>query len=82
MTAATPFATTPPSSDFNPGFLAFIAFISLAIILWLLMRNMNARMRRMSYRQAAAGRARNEPQATEDDLTGGPDAPTSPITHE
>lgn len=82
MTATTPFATTPPSSDFNPGFLAFIAFISLAVILWLLMRNMNSRMRRMSYRQSAAGRARNEPQATEDDLTAGPDAPTSPITQD
>ena len=48
-----------------PGFLAFVAFFSLAVILYFLMRNMNSRMRRMSYRQEAAGRTKNQPQATQ-----------------
>ena len=53
------------SSDVAPGFLAFVAFFSLAVILYFLMRNMNSRMRRMSYRQDAAGRTKNQPQATQ-----------------
>lgn len=39
-----------PSTAVSPGIWGFIAFFVLAIALWLLMRNMNARMRRMSYR--------------------------------
>ena len=39
-----------PSTAVSPGIWGFIAFFALAIALWLLMRNMNARMRRMSYR--------------------------------
>lgn len=46
-----------------PGLLAFVAFTFLALALWFLMRNMNARMRRMSYRQQRAHRGRDEPQA-------------------
>ncbi|WP_377644405.1 hypothetical protein [Oryzobacter terrae] len=57
------FATDAPSADSGPGFLAFLAFFVLALALWFLMRNMNARMRRMSYRQQQAGRGRNDPQA-------------------
>lgn len=52
-----------PTTDSVPGFLAFIAFALLAVALWFLMRNMNARMRRMSYRQQQAHRGRDEPQA-------------------
>jgi hypothetical protein len=40
----------------SPGIGAFLAFFALAIALWLLMRNMNARMRRMSYRAEEAQR--------------------------
>jgi len=40
-----------PSSSVGPGFGAFVAFFLLAVALWLLMRNMNARMRRMAYRE-------------------------------
>ena len=40
-----------PSTDIGPGLGAFIAFFAVAIILWFLMRNMNARMRRMAYRE-------------------------------
>ena len=51
-----------PTADGGPGFLAFLAFFLLAIALWFLMRNMNARMRRMSYRQQAAHRGKDDPQ--------------------
>ena len=40
-----------PSSTVGPGIGAFIAFFLLALFLWLLMRNMNGRMRRMAYRE-------------------------------
>jgi type II secretory pathway pseudopilin PulG len=39
-----------PSTLVSPGLWGFAAFFVLAIALYLLMRNMNARMRRMSYR--------------------------------
>ena len=52
-----------PTTDTGPGILAFIAFFLLALALWFLMRNMNARMRRMSYRQQAARRGKDDPQA-------------------
>lgn len=35
----------------GPGVGAFLAFFALAVALYLLMRNMNARMRRMAYRE-------------------------------
>jgi len=57
-----------PTANGGPGFLAFLAFFLLALALWFLMRNMNARMRRMSYRQQAAHRGKGEPQATPEDL--------------
>ena len=40
-----------PSQQAAPGLWAFLAFVFLAVALWLLMRNMNARLRRMSYRE-------------------------------
>ena len=57
-----------PTADGGPGFLAFVAFFLLALALWFLMRNMNARMRRMSYRQQAAHRGKDDPQAGPADL--------------
>ncbi|QGN59177.1 hypothetical protein [Nostocoides sp. HKS02] len=39
-----------PSTLISPGIWGFLAFFVLAVALYLLMRNMNARMRRMSYR--------------------------------
>ncbi|HSO65394.1 MAG TPA: hypothetical protein VLQ78_09865 [Ornithinibacter sp.] len=56
-----------PTTDPAPGFLAFVAFFLLALALWFLMRNMNARMRRMSYRQQAAHRGKDDPQARDGD---------------
>ena len=64
-----------PTADGGPGFLAFLAFFILALALWFLMRNMNARMRRMSYRQQAAHRGKDEAQATPEDLAAEPDGP-------
>lgn len=55
--------TDTPTADVAPGFLAFVAFFLLALALWFLMRNMNSRMRRMSYRQQQAHRGKDEPQA-------------------
>jgi len=66
-----------PTADGGPGFLAFLAFFILALALWFLMRNMNARMRRMSYRQQAAHRGKDDPQVAPGELlaeTNGPDA--------
>jgi hypothetical protein len=40
-----------PSTSIGPGLGAFIAFFVLALVLWLLMRNMNGRMRRMAYKE-------------------------------
>ena len=40
-----------PSTTVGPGIGAFIAFFVLALVLWVLMRNMNGRMRRMAYRE-------------------------------
>lgn len=39
------------SAGTGSGVYAFLAFFLLAIALWLLVRNMNARMRRMAYRE-------------------------------
>jgi hypothetical protein len=40
-----------PSTSVGPGIGAFVAFFVLAVALWLLMRNMNGRMRRMAYKE-------------------------------
>ncbi len=56
------------STTSTQGFLAFLAFALLALALWFLMRNMNARMRRMSYRQQAAHRGKDDPQAGPEDV--------------
>lgn len=60
-----------PSTEVGPGFLAFFTFFFLAVALWLLMRNMFARMRRMNIarrseeqraaRAAEASRSEGEP---------------------
>jgi membrane protein implicated in regulation of membrane protease activity len=65
---STPLAVPAAAVATDPGWFAFVGFFALAIVLWLLMRNMNARMRRMSYRQNAAQRGRDDPQADEVDI--------------
>ena len=69
-----------PTADGGPGFLAFLAFFVLALALWFLMRNMNARMRRMSYRQQAAHRGKDDPQAGPDEVDPEVDGPATPPT--
>ena len=54
-----------PSTSIGPGLGGFIAFFVLAVALWLLMRNMNSRMRRMAYREQRAGRRRCEAREAE-----------------
>ena len=43
-----------PSFEVSPGIGAFFAFFFLAVALWLLMRNMFARLRRMNLAQRQA----------------------------
>jgi uncharacterized membrane protein YgcG len=62
--------TDTPTAAVEPGFLAFVAFVILALSLWLLMKNMNSRMRRMSYRQQQAHRGRDDAQAGPADVGG------------
>lgn len=42
-----------PSTEVGPGFLAFVAFSFLAAALWLLMRGMFIRLRRINLAQRA-----------------------------
>ena len=49
-----------PSAMVSPGLWGFVAFFVLALALYLLMRNMNARMRRMSYRSEELAREADE----------------------
>ncbi len=63
-----------PSTSVSPGLGGFLAFFLLAIALWLLMRNMNKRVRRMTYReeQEAARRAAEAASARGDGTVEGP----------
>ncbi|WP_338748470.1 hypothetical protein [Janibacter alittae] len=58
-----------PSTEVGPGFLAFVAFFFLAVALWLLMRSMFTRMRRMNLAERA------EEQREQGQVR---DAPTNP----
>jgi hypothetical protein len=72
-----------PSAMVSPGLWGFVAFFVLAVALYLLMRNMNARMRRMSYRseelareaqaEADERKARKEPEAPKGDVPDDPE---------
>lgn len=63
-----------PSTSVSPGLGGFLAFFLLAIALWLLMRNMNNRVRRMTYReeQEAAQRAAEAASARGEGPADGP----------
>jgi len=75
----------PESVDVTAGLEGFLAFFLLAVALYLLMRNMNARMRRMAYREAQAAQekaaqekaaqrpASDEPAASDGDDSSGPE---------
>ena len=73
-----------PSSMVSPGLWGFLAFFVLAVALYLLMRNMNARMRRMSYRSQELAREAEEQEAArraereQDKRAGGREEPKGP----
>ena len=75
-----------PSSLVSPGLWGFVAFFVLALALYLLMRNMNARMRRMSYRSQElareAERAEQERRARKERPQAGDDTSTQGHTGE
>lgn len=63
-----------PSAEVGPGFLAFFTFFFLAVALWLLMRNMFARMRRMNI-----ARRSEEQRASRERAEGRPVTGESPV---
>ena len=72
----------------GPGIWGFIAFFVLAVALWLLVRNMNARLRRMAYRDrehaesdALKGPDGAEPEADETIEKPGPDVDRDDPSH-
>lgn len=69
-----------PSTEVGPGFLAFVAFFFLAAALWLLMRSMFTRMRRMNLAQRAE--ETRQRSAQEEPAGGGnaPEAESGPAT--
>ena len=70
----------PESVDVTAGLEGFLAFFLLAVALYLLMRNMNARMRRMAYREEQAAKAAADdsgPDDTGPDDTGPDDSDSS-----
>jgi hypothetical protein len=60
--------TQTPSDDSMPGLGSFIVFAFMAVALYFLLKNMNARLRRMSYREkereAAERATREESEST------------------
>jgi hypothetical protein len=48
------------STTITAGLGGFIVFFALAIATWFLVRNMNARLRRMRYREELEAQARRE----------------------
>jgi hypothetical protein len=64
----------------GPGIAGFIAVFLLALALWFLLRNMNARLRRMAYRERDRVEHERQEQARPDGFTSseGTDAPAEP----
>ena len=70
-----------PSTSIGPGLGAFIAFFVLAVVLWLLMRNLNSRMRRMAYKeQQRVAELEAEREAATGATPADQDQPTAPPT--
>jgi len=59
-----------PSTSVSPGLGGFIEFFVLALALWLLMRNMNARLRRMRFREEDEARRQGTLETTPGGATG------------
>ncbi len=63
----------------GPGFWGFVAFFVMAIALWLLVRNMSGRLRRMAYQERERDGAGSDLKQT---VTGSPaerPAPSGPV---
>jgi hypothetical protein len=58
----------------GPGIWGFIAFFVLALALWLLVRNMNSRLRRMAYTDRDRAEAAEREAGSSD---GGQDGPAA-----
>ena len=58
----------------GPGVWGFLALFVLAIALWLLVRNMNARLRRMAYREHERVEAQRAAEVENVDEPGNVDA--------
>lgn len=73
------------SYTIGPGFWGFVAFFVMAIALWLLVRNMSGRLRRMAYQERQReGTATGPTQAASGDGADGADgadrpAPSGPL---
>ena len=65
---------SPESVDVTAGLEGFLAFFLLAVALYLLMRNMNARMRRMAYREEQDAKAAKEAAGSDDTDSSGPES--------
>jgi len=63
---------SPESVDVTAGLGGFLDFFLLAVALYLLMRNMNARLRRMSYREEQEAKAAAEGSRPEQPDSAGP----------
>ena len=66
------------SVDVTAGLGGFLAFFLLALALYFLMRNMNARMRRMAYREELAAKQKQDEAPDDPEAPYAPDAPDEP----
>lgn len=64
----------PESVDVTAGVGGFLAFFLLALALYFLMRNMNARLRRMAYREEQEAKAADEGVADDPPESSGPES--------
>ena len=64
---------SPESVDVTAGLGGFLAFFLLAVALYFLMRNMNARLRRMAYREEQEAKAAGAQTPSDGHDSPGPD---------
>jgi flagellar biosynthesis/type III secretory pathway M-ring protein FliF/YscJ len=66
-TTPSPAPTAPDPNSVTPGFRGFLVVFLLAIVVWLLMRNMTRRLRRMRLREEQAQRDADAANGRPDD---------------
>jgi hypothetical protein len=67
----------PESVDVTAGLGGFLSFFLLAVALYFLMRNMNARMRRMAYREEQVAKATGPVESPDLPATDDDSSPTN-----